>query len=41
MRALAEERAALAGSVEHLMGEWEGLADRADEADEAAKAAGT
>jgi CHASE3 domain sensor protein len=25
MRALAQERATLAGSVEHLMGEWESL----------------
>ncbi|HET7602667.1 MAG TPA: ABC-F family ATP-binding cassette domain-containing protein [Gemmatimonadales bacterium] len=28
VRALAQERATLAGSVEHLMGEWESLEDR-------------
>jgi ATPase subunit of ABC transporter with duplicated ATPase domains len=38
VRALVEERAALAGSVEHLMGEWESLAERADKADGAGSA---
>jgi ABC-type multidrug transport system ATPase subunit len=38
VRALVEERAALAGSVEHLMGEWESLAERADETDGAGSA---
>jgi chromosome segregation ATPase len=33
VRSLGQERTALASTVEHLMGEWESLEDRADRTD--------
>jgi ATPase subunit of ABC transporter with duplicated ATPase domains len=41
VRSLGQERAALASTVEHLMGEWESLEDRADRTDGTDGADGT